>query len=308
MIDPMRDMLRRLKQRLVPRPEEPPPRPEIALISFPKCGRTWVRMLLSRAVANHLGIPRDQSVALAFSFAKLADLCAELPLIRPRHDDVPHWRRPRELNPTKEEFADQGVIFLVRDPRDVIVSLYFELSKRLPKYIDDERAMVPEGIRQRVQPFTGSISDFVKQDVGGFETIVSYYNIWAANRRVPQAFMLLRYEDLYNNTREEAYRLLNFIGMNHIADEHVEEAIEFSKFENMRNMETSGKVQDNALKTDSRWDTDAFKTRRGVIGGFREYLQPADVELISQYMVHNLSPYFRYKVAADADSGREQRL
>ena len=204
-------------------------------------------MLLARAVANHLGIPREQSVALAFSFAKLADLCAELPLIRPRHDDVPHWRRPHELNPTKDEFSDQGVIFLVRDPRDVIVSLYFELSKRLPKYIDEERAMVPEGLRKRVQPFTGSIHEFVNQDVGGFETIVRYYNIWAFNRQIPRAFMLMRYEDLFANTRAETYRLLEFIGMDHIAEECVEEAIEFSQFENMRKMESSGKVQDGAL-------------------------------------------------------------
>lgn len=296
------DTFRRLKQRLIPRPQVPA-RPEVALISFPKCGRTWVRLLLARAVANHIGIPRDQSVALAFSFAKLADLCAELPLIRPRHDDVPHWRRPHELNPTKEEFANQGVIFLVRDPRDVIVSLYFELSKRLPKYIDEERSMVPEGLRPRVQPFTGSMADFIQQDVGGFETIINYYNIWAANRRVPRAFMLMRYEDLHNNTRTETYRLLNFIGMNHIADEHVEEAIEFSQFENMRKMESSGKVQDAALKAGGAWDKDSFKTRRGVIGGFRDYLPPAEVERMSKYMLENLSPYFRYKVESDADPG-----
>ena len=251
-------------------------------------------MLLARAVANHLGMSPDESLSLVFSFSKLSELCPELPLIRPRHDDIPHWRRPSELTRSKEEYRDSNVIFLVRDPRDVIVSLYFELSKRLPGFLDDERAALPENIRARVAPFTGSIEEFVSQDIGGFETIIEYFNIWGANRHLPKSFMIMRYEDLHANTQGELMRVLQFIGMEHISVECAAEAVQFAKFGNMRKLEAAGTIQLRALTPLNSNDQESFKTRRGVVGGYHDYLSPELAERLSQIMNARLSPVFNY--------------
>ena len=82
------------------------------MVSFPKSGRTWLRVLLDR-----LGIP------LAYT-----------------HDtfDDPHADRSR--------YAGRRIVLLVRDPRDTAVSLYYQLTKRdmtftgtLSDLIRDER-------------------------------------------------------------------------------------------------------------------------------------------------------------------------
>jgi len=55
---------------------------------------------------------------------------SEVPLIRVVHDNRPMLRRTSELEESKAHYRSKRVLFLVRDPRDVIVSSYFEMKNR----------------------------------------------------------------------------------------------------------------------------------------------------------------------------------
>ncbi len=64
----------------------------------------------------------------------------------------------------------------MRDPRDVVVSNYFQFVKR--------------GDGERIgDAFAGSLSEFLHHDRGSLKSIVTFYNVWARNRAVPKAFM-----------------------------------------------------------------------------------------------------------------------
>jgi hypothetical protein len=267
---------------------------EVLLISFPKCGRTWLRVLLARLVANRAGVSDAESLQAAFNFSTLPKLLPGMPLIRTIHDDVPHWRRPEELETAKGRYRESRVIFLVRDPRDVVVSLYFELSKRLPSYLDIEREAVPVEIRSRVKPFKGTVDEFVSQGIGGFETIVAYFNIWAANRTVPRAFLLMRYEDLHADSTGQLRRLAEFLLTVSFSDSEIAEAVEFARFENMRRVEAAGTAGHFALTAPNPADADSFKTRRGVVGGFDDYLNREQATRLTEFMNAHLSPIFSY--------------
>ncbi|MGY8989872.1 MAG: sulfotransferase domain-containing protein, partial [Flavobacteriales bacterium] len=66
------------------------------------------------------------------------------------------------------------VIFLVRDPRDVIISHFYQVTKRSKN------------------PFIfNSISEFVKDDILGFKRIIHFYNVWKRNKDIPQDFLLV---------------------------------------------------------------------------------------------------------------------
>ena len=135
---------------------------EFYLISFPKCGRTWLRMMLGRALACHFNLDETNPMALGSMAAGHPDI----PSIQVIHDDNPHRKSANQLSLTKSQYQDKRVILLIRDVRDIVVSNYFQKTKRDREY-------------------SGSLSAFLNYEIGSTNTIINYYNIWAMNRHVP---------------------------------------------------------------------------------------------------------------------------
>ena len=140
-------------------------RADAFLLWFPKTGGTWARMQLHTAFTKHFGIVGAPPLELE----PLADLDPRVPRIRPFHDDAPHWRRPEQLRTHKRRYAGRRVLLLVRDPRDVVVSLHLQVTRRW-----------------KVDP-TMTLDEFIWHPRGSFRTMIRYYNIWAQNRHVPQS-------------------------------------------------------------------------------------------------------------------------
>ena len=243
------------------------------IVSFPKCGRTWLRIMLIRAIAQHYKL---NNVTNYMYTAQLANLHPDIPRISVMHDDLPQWKAPHELEVSKERYKNSHVVFLVRDPRDVIVSLFFQKSKRRRKY-------------------SGSMSEFLKEPMGGFDTILKYFNIWADNRQLPQKFMLMRYEDIHEDPQRELRRLLDFMGLTAISDETIYEAVQFASFDNMRKMETENQLQSNRLNPRDVNDPESFKTRKGKVGGYVDYLSEVEITFLNQKIDKDLSNFFGYK-------------
>ena len=92
------------------------------VISYPKSGRTWLHVMLGYYLAGgvlpnilSLGSPNmSQPVHLAFT-----------------HDNDPHLCFSTALRPKLSDlYQNKTVIFLARDPRDVVVSQFFQYTKR----------------------------------------------------------------------------------------------------------------------------------------------------------------------------------
>ena len=244
------------------------------LISYPKCGRTWLRMLLSRALENHYGAPDIDYVGGDFVGGNVPGA----PRIRVSHDDDPHWKTPGGLDRRKRRYRGKKVVLLVRDPRDVVVSMYFERSRR-------ERA------------YHGTLSQFLHEKRGSLDTILAYYNVWEGARGIPSDLLVVRYEDLRRNTDRELRRLLAFLGVEGVSDATVQEAVGFASFENMRKMESSGAIESGRLRPRDPKDPESFKTRRGKVGGFVDYLTPDEIEQVELRIRSGLDASFGYSEA-----------
>lgn len=275
---------RLMRERNTPASRRADREAEAFLISYPKCGRTWLRMLLSRALENHYGAPDVDYLGGDF----LGGNVPGAPRIRVSHDDDPHWKTPRGLDRRKRRYRGKKVVLLVRDPRDVVVSMYFERSRR-------ERA------------YHGTLSQFLHERRGSLDTILAYYNVWAAARGIPSDLLVVRYEDLRRDTERELLRLLEFLGVRDVAAETVQEAARFASFENMRKMESSGTAESNRLRPRDPNDPESFKTRRGKVGGFVDYLTPEEIEDVERRIRSGLDPSFGYgqprESAAPASAG-----
>jgi hypothetical protein len=244
------------------------PEPEVLVISYPKCGRTWLRALVGRSLCRPLGLP-DAEIFKTLELSTAAGILAT----RFVHDgaggvDGIRWD---EQERDKSRFRDVKVALLVRDPRDVIVSSYFQATRRMRAY-------------------SGTLSDFVRDPCFGVRSVVAMYAAWEANREVPRDFLLLRYEDLRSDPGAVLRSLLAFMGLAEPSESVVEDAVRFGAFENMRKLEISG-VHARKLRPGDPEDPESFKVRRGVVGGFVDYLSDDDVAYIDSALAAHDHPF-----------------
>ncbi len=124
---------------------------DVCIVSFPKSGRTWLKMMLGKAIALHCGIEGG------FPPNYLAQPPAGrgLPKVQSLHEDQPDWKSPSQLSTNKANFASKKVVFLARDIRDLIVSNYFERTKRNHSYF-------------------GDLPSFLRERTGGVDTVLAY--------------------------------------------------------------------------------------------------------------------------------------
>ena len=256
---------------------------DVYLISYPKCGRTWLRLMIGKTIAQQYSLPEDEEI-LFLRWSK--KIHPDIPHITVIHEDRPMLKTPDELQTSKTKFTEKKIILLVRDPRDVIISSYFEMKKRSQIFGDNP-------YEQRSATFHGSLEEFISQEQGGFNTILKYYNIWADNRQIPKDLLLVRYEDMRANPQKELRKVIDFLGLSTISDEILSQAVEFASFDNMRTMEKDGKFSSGMLKPASNTDRDSYKTRRGKIKGFVDYLTEKEIENLNQKMLE-LSNFYGY--------------
>jgi hypothetical protein len=261
---------------------------DVYLLSYPKCGRTWLTLQIGRAISQHYGL----EVPNLLKLSTFGEAIPEVPHIRLTHDDQPHRKRPHELSPTREKLADKKVILMVRDPRDVIVSYYHHKSHREPL----REFWWFQGKRKETHSrFTGTLAEFLDCEIGGFDTLLRYYAVWEQARHTPKEFMLLRYEDMQADPAGQLRRVLDFMGLGAITDAEVKEAVEYSSFGNMRKIEAGEEVKSFKLKAGDVNDPNSFKVRRGKVGGYRDELSPAQIEQLERKMAAALPALYGYQ-------------
>jgi hypothetical protein len=257
---------------------------DVYLISYPKCGRTWLRLMLGRAWGQHYGLPESEEL-LFLQWREPPH--PELPRLTVVHEDRPMLKAPAELETSKARFHNKRVIFLARDPRDVIVSSYFEKKKRSALFGTNPYAGRDPG-------FSGTLEEFIAAPIGGFDTLLRFYNIWAQNRGVPAGFLLVRYEDLRAAPAAELRRILDFLGTPSVSAAVIDEAVAYAAFDRMRQMEAAGSFSAALLQPANQADPESFKTRKGKVGGYREHLSAAAIAQLDAKMAATLDPFFGY--------------
>ncbi|MFN0192930.1 MAG: sulfotransferase domain-containing protein [Aestuariivirga sp.] len=242
---------------------------DAVLASYPKSGRTWLRFILANYFAMAAGkeegvdlhglftvVPNFDSDPVrgipAFRFANAAP---RVPLVAVTHDAYSRflfWRRP--------------IVYLVRDPRDVMVSAYFHQTRHKNR-------------------FAGGIPDFLADPEFGIASYARHVNGWARGL-TRHRHIVVSYERLSAGTKAEMTKILRFLGCE--ADEAVlGRAIEIARFDSMREMELSKGMP---AHTYDRGDSESSRMRKGKVGGFSDYLSPQEVEAMLAACAGSLTP------------------
>jgi hypothetical protein len=245
------------------------------ILSYPKCGRTWVALVLGSYALN--GKDGDPLNLIGITASEPGFSTTEV-----SHDDIPRTRGFYRPTWNKSVYQDKKVAFLVRNPRDVVVSHYFQHAHR-SRYWDSGEAA-----------YTGSISDFIRSEEGSIENVITFYNDWARQRATAARFMLIRYEDLVADPHTQFGRFIEFFEWPDLGADRLAGAIEFGRFENMRELEAQNIFGNPRLLPPEDGNPDGFKTRRGKIGGYTDYLDDEDIAYLDGCIDRTLDELFSF--------------
>ena len=231
------------------------------VVSWPKTGRTWLRILLGKAIALHNNADTD-NVLDTFSLSRPAACDTTMFSHGGRFHlfDPTHFE---QLRFASQRFGGKKVVFLTRDIRDTLVSSFFQESKR-------------------TEVFKGDIGEFIRDPQLGARKVIAFYNLWYENQGAVEDFCPVTYESLHRDPVAELARLLGFLGLNNIQPDLVRAAVEFGDFGNMRKLETSGTFNDSMMRPGRDNDSESLKVRRGKVGGYVDYLDAQAQDYIEQ--------------------------
>ena len=232
------------------------------LVSYPKSGNTWMRFL----IANLL--QQDPPVGLLDADSLIPSVDAK----SKRFFD--EMKSPRVI---KSHFCFDPrypkVIYIVRDPRDVVISEYH--YQRKTRRISDDYTLeeyVPRFLMGKTWPENGSWAQHVAT--------------WVTARESDPGFLLIRYETLLASTTHELARMASFLGVS-VTSQRLSEVVERSSADRMRTLEALQSEQSSLMKG-SRKDI-AF-VRSAKSGGWKSDLTEPMVAKIEAAW----SPIMRY--------------
>jgi len=224
---------------------------DIFLVSFPKSGNTWTRFLLA-----NLRFPDERA-----NFANINRLIPDPSGTNKR--DFDRMPRPRIIK-SHECFDPRypRVIYIVRDPRDVVVSQY-HYHRKIRKIEDHS-------------PIEKFVARFLAGETCPHGSWGQNIGTWLYTSEGNPRFLLLRYEDLVANTPRELAKVVAFLHFT-AGPEQIAQAVERSSADHMRKLEET-QTDKNALMKGSRKDL-SFVRAAGS-GGWRKELPAPLVEKI----------------------------
>ena len=189
------------------------------LVSYPRSGNTWIRFLLTAIL--HPEVP--------VSYLELQTYIPDLHQIRiktPSKKDLEDWVEKFGVQPiiikSHYQFLSSydKVIYLYRDPRDVLLSYYYFYNQN--RIGRDETAEWVE--------FGEFFNMFLR---GEFRWGVwnNHVNFWVSFASIEKC--LVSFEDLFNDTYSTVKKITEFLGLD-IDREVIEQAIDRVSFDKIR--------------------------------------------------------------------------
>lgn len=219
---------------------------DVVLVCFPKTGSTWTNILLYNVLKK--SGPED-----SFNFEDLDNTMTTFGSSR-FLNEWPHKDSPR-IFVTRQFylplFKKNKVIFLARDPKDVMASC-LPFAKSYTKLNVD-----------------GTMKDIVHHETFGLENYIKLHNSWSDH-----IDLILKYENLRKEPKTTLEQILNFLNVER-TEEEISNAIKASTLEKTRTAQ-----KNSAEYLSGMFNNNFMLARKGAVGEGDKQFTP---ELDSYY-------------------------
>ena len=230
----------------------------IWLTSYPKSGNTWVRSFLTSLLynkkneANLKDLVNIQQYPLRSHFTNLVSKIDDLSELSSnwilsqkiinQDKKIKFFKTHHALCKFKNSYftngeVSLGVIHIVRDPRNVISSILYHYSKKnyeeAKDFLFDER----KAIGKRFDPNDPEVNRNI------FTVLSSWKNHYTSWKQFKKNYLLIKYEDLLSNPKDEFYNLSNYLSKLlsiEFENNKINHAIKSNSFENLKKLEKEG--------------------------------------------------------------------
>ena len=212
---------------------------DVFLVSYPRSGNTWTSLLLS----NYVSEMNYDDHGLSSS------LVAEL--YRASPEALAQKESPRVIKiHASYEPSLPKVIYLVRDARDVAVSYYFFYQKFKGEEIS----------------FEDYLPKFNSGELDRFGVWNYHVNSWLNQREGQPDFLLVRYEDLKENTHKQLSRMVKFI-WGEVNDERIDIAVKATEISRLQESEKRSNWFEGTNENINFF-------RKGIVGDWENHFTP----------------------------------
>ncbi|MAG34347.1 MAG: sulfotransferase [Deltaproteobacteria bacterium] len=259
-------------------------RADHVIVSAAKSGRTWLRVMISRTYQQQYGLPTNDLLG----FDNFHELNSEIPRILSTHDN--YIRDYTGHLEDKRDYRGRKILFLVRDPRDVAVSQYFQWKYRMHP---NKKALLSEV----VDDGNVGLFDLVTHPLRGIQRNMRFLKGWRDGLEELETFQIVRYEDLRSDTIEQLDRTMRFLDLK-CDHKTLEDAVSWAALEKMRQREQdlSEKTRSVRLAPGDPGNPDSYKTRRAKVGGFVDYFDEDELTRINALLDEEVMRYFGYSI------------
>ena len=230
----------------------------IWLASYPKSGNTWVRSFLTSLLynkkneANLKDLVNIQQYPLRSHFTNLVSKIDDLSELSSnwilsqkiinQDKKIKFFKTHHALCKFKNSYftngeVSLGVVHIVRDPRNVISSILYHYSKKnyeeAKDFLFDER----KAIGKRFDPNDPEVNRNI------FTVLSSWKNHYTSWKQFKKNYLLIKYEDLLSNPKDEFYNLSNYLSKLlsiEFENNKINHAIKSNSFENLKKLEKEG--------------------------------------------------------------------
>ena len=222
----------------------------IWLASYPKSGNTWVRLFLDAILFNEnkelkINETKIKQFPLREDFTELdvdvdnvegfvsnclisqerVNLDNSIKIFKTHNA---YWKTGNYA--FTDEKNTQGVIHIVRDPRNVITSLKNHYNQKTYnealEFMTNEKQYIGSSVKKKSFDLPTVISSWS-----------NHYKSW---KKMKKNYLLVRYEDLTNNTLIEFTKIANYLERNYqisFNKDQIQKAIEKCNFDNLKKQE-----------------------------------------------------------------------
>ncbi len=262
---------------------------QLLIIAHPKCGNTWLKVMISRLYQQRHGFP-DSLIHKTDEFTRKVP---EVPRLAASNGCYSYEAAVgRLLEPGHRDalMNQKAIVFLARHPCDIAVSWYHQFTKRQSKH---KQELINAELDHPIDRETIGMWDFVRNTEIGLLHLIEFLNGWQRRLADHPNTLVIRYEDLRSEPVETLRAVMSTVGETFSLEE-LEEAVRFGSFDHLRNLESQGHFKQGGLTLRNANDPDSFKVRRAKVGGYVEDFSREEVAELDELVAKHLSPAFGY--------------